>query len=252
VFRAIAIASLVASTLSGALGQPSKAFEVASVRPNRSEGGRASAEFSLGGERFSATNMSLGGLIILAYGVTPSQLSPLDAVVYEKYDVQAKADRSTRRTEMLRRLQALLADRFTLSIRREMRVAPAYALVVGKRGPKLHLSEEELPWSFSRARGNEQKSGRIIFENESMADFANVLTTLVVIGRIVVDKTGLKGKYDFQLSYAPPSVFSEPATGPAAPSIFTAVQEQLGLKLESQNGPIEFLVIEHVERPSEN
>jgi uncharacterized protein (TIGR03435 family) len=248
--KAIAGVSLIASC--GLLGQSSPAFEVASVRPNRTVGGRASAEVSPGGERFTATNTSLGALIVIAYGVTPRQVSPLDSISHEKYDIQAKADRAVSRDQMLRMLQALLADRFKLKIRREMRELPAYALVVGKHGTKLHLSEQQLPWTLSRARGYEPKGGRMIFESESMPDFVSVLSTLVVVGRMVVDQTGLKGNYDFELTFTPPDRLTDPATSPDAPSIFTAVQEQLGLRLEPQRAPVEFLVIEHVERPSEN
>jgi uncharacterized protein (TIGR03435 family) len=250
--KAIASLSLIAITTGGILGQTSPAFEVASVRLNRTVGGRPSAEVSPGGERFAATNMSLGGLIVIAYGVTPRQVSPLDSITHEKYDIQGKADHVVARDRMMRMLQSLLEDRFKLRIRREMRELPAYALVVGKHGPKLRLSNEQLPWTLSRARWNEKKSGRILFENESMPDFASVLSTLVVIGRVVVDRTGLKGNYDFDLTFTPPDPLTDPATSPDAPSIFTAVQEQLGLRLEPQRAPIEFLVIEHVERPSEN
>jgi len=247
--QAIPIVSLIALTAGGAFAQ---SFEVASVRMNRTAGGRAAVEFSPGGERFTATNTSLGQLIVMAYGVTPHQVAPLDPVIYEKYDVLARADRPVPRKDMLRMLQALLADRFGLSIRREMREQAVYALVVDKRGPKLQLSKEDLPWTLARAQGKEQSSGRMIFENESMPDFAFALSTLVVVGRVVVDKTGLTGNYDFKLNFAPPDRLSDPSTTQDAPSIFTAVQEQLGLRLEAQRAPVEFLVIEHVERASDN
>lgn len=249
---AIPIVGLIVFTLGGALGQSLPAFEVASVRINRAEGGRASAEFAPGGERFTATNTPLGQLIVMAYGVTPRQVTPLDPVVYEKYDIQATSDHAVSREEMLRMLQALLAERFKLRFHREMRVLPAYALVVDKRGPKLQVSKEQLPWTLSRSRGNEPRSGRIIFESESMPDFAATLSTLVVIGRVVVDKTGLSGSYDFELNFAPPDRLSDPSMSQDAPSIFTAVQEQLGLRLELQNAPVEVLVIEHVEKASDN
>jgi uncharacterized protein (TIGR03435 family) len=248
--QAIAIVSLIAAA--GVLGQSLPAFEVASVRMNRTAGGRATVEFSPGGERFTATNTPLGQLIVTAFGVTPQQVSPLDPVIYEKYDVQATTEHPVTRREMQRMLQALLADRFRLSIRREMKEQSVYALLVDKRGPKLPLSKEDLPWTLSRARGNEQNSGRMTFENESMPDFAFALSTLVVIGRVVIDKTGLAGNYDFKLNFAPPDRMSDPSTAQDAPSIFTAVQEQLGLRLEAQKIPVESLVIEHVERASDN
>ncbi len=110
--KAIAIVGLIAFTLGGARGQSSSAFEVASVKLNKTAGGRASAEFSAGGERFSATNMSLGMLIVTAYGITVHQVAPNDSALYEKYDIQAKADHAIGREQMLRMIQALLADRF--------------------------------------------------------------------------------------------------------------------------------------------
>jgi uncharacterized protein (TIGR03435 family) len=198
-------------------------------------------------------NMSLGLLIGMAYGVTPGQISPLDARISQKFDIEAISDRAATRDQMLRMLQTLLTNRFRLSIRHETRKVPAYALVAVRRQPGLHLSKEQLPWTLSRARGQEQASGRLIFENESMRDFASVLSTLVVVGRVVVDQTGLKGNYDFHLTFAPSDRVADPATAPPdAPSIFTAVQEQLGLKLEPRRAPVDFLVIEHVEKPSEN
>ncbi len=133
-----------------------------------------------------------------------------------------------------------------------MRELSVYALVVAKGGPKLHQNMESVPWTYSRARGTEIKGGRMIFEHESMPDFASAISSLIVIGRVVVDKTGLMGNYDFELTFAPPERLGEPAATPESPSIFTALQEQLGLRLESQKAPVEFLVIEHVERSSEN
>jgi len=166
---AIASATLLAVTATAAFPQ-SSTFEAASIRSNQTSGGRSSADLSPGGERFFATNISLGLLIIVAFGVTPQQLSPLDSVIRDRYDIQAKADHRASRDEMLRMLQALLADRFKLRIRREMREIPIYALVRGKGELKLHPSEE-LPWSLDRARGTEQhigaRIGRLIFENES-------------------------------------------------------------------------------------
>ncbi len=135
-------------------------------------------------------------------------------------------------------LQTLLADRFKLKTHREMRELSAYALAVGKNGHKLRASKESVPWTLSRAGGIEPRSGRIIFKDEPMPDFASALTKLVVIGRVVVDQTGLKGNYDFELTFAPPERLGEPTS--EAPSIFTAIQEQLGLKLEPHRAPGRF------------
>jgi len=236
---------------SGAIAQSQTAFEVASVRTSRTNAGRPSLEFSRGGERLTATNTSVGQLIVTAYGITPLQLGPLDPIAYETYDIQAKAAQPATRPEMQRMLQALLADRFKLSIRREMRQMPSYALVVDKHGPKLTAGRDQAPWNLARIRGNEQKSGRMVFESETMPDFAFALSTLVVVGRVVMDETGLAGSYNFALNFAPPDALAQPADQ-SAPSIFTALREQLGLRLEPRRSPVEFLAIEHIERPSEN
>ncbi len=174
----------------------------------------------------------------------------------------AKAEHGVTPDEMLRMLQSLLADRFQLAVHRQTREVPVYALTVGKGGPKLHpsdLSQREAPSPRNpfRAGGSEPRSGRLIFNNESMPDFAWALSRMAGIGdRVVVDDTGLKGNYDFELTFepnrAPPpgSEVRDPAS--RLDDVLSAIREQLGLKLESKKAPIEFLVIDHVQPPSEN
>jgi uncharacterized protein (TIGR03435 family) len=225
-----------------ALSQPR--FEVASIRPNPNQG-RMTAEFPPGNQRFIATYASIRQLIVIAYGITPHQLSEVVPVSEDKYDVQARADWPSSRPEMQQMLQSLLIERFHLSLRREQRDAPIYALIVEKRGLKLKPTNEESPWTLSRIRGDEQASGRVVFKSESMADFAFALSTFSTVGRMVVDETGLTGKYDFELEPGPPA-------GPADAPIFTALRRQLGLRLEPRRAKVEFLVIEHVEAPTGN
>jgi uncharacterized protein (TIGR03435 family) len=255
------IVSLIAVTPILASGQ---AFEVASVKLNRSGSRGGSMEFSRGGERFTATNMPFGALVLVAYDITVRQLSGPAGFLSEKYDVVAKAEHAVSPDEMLRMLQALLTERFKLVVRRETRDVPVYALTLGKGGPKMHKndssgSEHPGPRTPSRAIGTERGSGDLVFKNESMSDFAWALTRMAGIGdRVVVDDTGLKGTYDFELKFsrdrAPQTGIDghEPAARLEDPTIFSALQEQLGLKLESRKGPVEFLVLEHVEKPSEN
>jgi uncharacterized protein (TIGR03435 family) len=251
-----AIVSLCLIVFPGiATAQSASVFEVASVRANRTARGRASAEFLRGGERFAATNISLGTLIVIAYGVTVRQVSPLDSVVHDKYDIQARAEHAVTRDRMLLMLQSLLMDRFSLRMRREMKEVSAYALVVGEHGSRMRQSEQQLPWSLTRARGKEQNRGNIgllIYENESMSDFAFTLSSLLAVGRPVVDETGLSGAYDFEVSYTPADLPEDHHSEPSAPSIFTALQEQLGLKLEPRRAKLQFLTIEHFENPREN
>ena len=147
-------------------------------------------------------------------------------------------------------LQALLAERFQMRVLRETKELPVYALVVGKSGPQLHEAE-------GAGNGMRIGRGRVTTQAISMEPFAKNLGKL--LGRTVVDRTGLEGKFAFTLEWTPDPGQPMGLLGPSpasaddsGPSIFTALQEQLGLKLEPQKGPVEILVIDHVEKPSEN
>jgi uncharacterized protein (TIGR03435 family) len=246
--RMLAVVTLIAFTSSAVRSQATPAFEVASIRLNKTGIRGGSMEFPKGGERFTATNMPFGALVLVAYNITVRQLSGPE-VLSEKYDVSAKADHAVSPDVMLRMLQALLADRFKLVVRHETKEVPVYALITAKGGPKLHRSdppESEIatPRTPARAIGTESRGG-YIFKNESMPDFAWALSRMAGIGdRVVIDDTGLKGNYDFDLTFG--------RNSPGEPSIFSALQEQLGLKLESRKAPVEFLIIDHVETPSDN
>jgi uncharacterized protein (TIGR03435 family) len=247
--RMLAVMGLIAFASSRACGQDSPAFEVASIRVNKTGARGGSMEFSKGGERFTATNMPFGALVLVAYNITVRQLSGPPEFLSRKYDVSAKAEHRVSPDVMLRMLQSLLADRFKLVVRHETKEVPVYALTIAKSGPKLHHSDPPesdvaAPRTPARAIGTESRTG-YIFKNESMPDFAWALSRMAGIGdRVVVDDTGLKGNYDFELTFG--------RNDPEEPSIFSAVQGQLGLKLESKKAPVEFLIIDHVETPSDN
>jgi bla regulator protein BlaR1 len=227
-------------------------FDVASVKLNKTGARGGYPGLAPGGQRFTATNLPLLALIMLAYNVTPGQISGVPSSFNrEGYDIEAESDHPLKQDEALRMLQVLLADRFRLTLHREAREQPIYALVVGKGGPKLHESPEE-------STPDRQRNGRrLVYKSTPMSVLTLILSQTV--GRPVVDKTGLGGRYDFSLEYAPERVGTGAAEGrePAPnsdslPSIFTALQEQLGLKLESQRGPVEFIVVDHAENPSAN
>ena len=239
-------------------------FEVASVRLNQTEVRGGSMDFSPGGERFSMTNMPLGALILVAYDITVRQISGPPGFLGEKYDITAKTEHPVKPSEVIRMLRALLEDRFKLVMRRETRQVPVYFLTVAKGGPKLRESAApegvgtalRIP---SRAGGTEPASGHLVFRKESMPDFAWALSRMAGIGdRVVIDKTGLAGSYDFELTFAQDTAprrhpdLPESATLSDRPSLFSALPEQLGLKLESRKAAVDFLVIDHIERPSEN
>ena len=232
------------------------AFEVASVKPNTA-GGRMSVQFS--SDRFTAFDIGVGPLVLLAYNLNLRQISGLDHTFDGRFDIVAKAEHRVSSAEMRQMLQSLLADRFKLQIHWETREAPVYSLTVAKGGPKLRRSdtpEADIPRvrTPDSAIGAETASG-IRYTHESMADFAWALSLISRIGdRQVIDNTGIEGHYDFTLTFdanpVPPAGTDAPPR--LGPDIFSAVREQLGLKLEPARASVQFLVIDHVERPSAN
>jgi uncharacterized protein (TIGR03435 family) len=158
-------------------------------------------------------------------------------------------------------LQALLAERCKMMTHRETKDLPVFSLVIAKNGPKLVEANPDEITSISTSRNG--ASELITGKARSIADLARWLS--VSLGCPVLDMTGLTGKYDFKLEWTPDDAPTQPSAGGAAsnppppasvdssgPSLFTAIQEQLGLKLESGKGPVEIIVIDHIERPSGN
>jgi len=236
--------------------------------------------------RFATVKM----LILTAYAVDNYQLSgATDWVNSERYDIDAKFDSSAAdelqklspndgilaRRQML---QTLLAERFNLTIHRENKELQVYSLVVAKNGPK--LQEVKLgDADSSKSKGSPASGtgtmvvggsgGQIRGYASTIATLTGMLTT--VLHRLVIDRTGLTEKYDFTLRWTPEENPTQPSSGfqgslgaspnglpstdpspNSGPSLFTAIQEQLGLKLESTKGPVEFIVIDRIERPSGN
>jgi len=245
-------------------------YEVASIKPNKYSSHMLGLGFWI--ERFTATSVTLQGLIREAYEVEDNQISGAPPWLYsERYDIEAKADKSVadellklsfdqRVIEYRRMLQTLLADRLKLTLHSETKELPVYALVIAKNGPKL---KDVKPGD---ADPSGMTFGRGLFKGQGVRiAFLVRMLSQQQLGRPVLDKTGLTGKYDFTLQWTPEEnrapMFKgtrDGGQGPdsppdsSGPSIFTAIQEQLGLKLEAQKGPAEVLVIDHVERPSEN
>jgi uncharacterized protein (TIGR03435 family) len=229
-----------------ALAQAPLAFEAATVKANNS--GRTDTHSDSDNNRINIVNMQLRRLIARAYDVRPDQIDGPSWLDTERFDVVAKSEVIPTTPQLLEMLQALLAERFKLALHRELRDGRAYALVVAKGGIKLKPVEPNGNSSTNNRRGELEAKGI------SMARFAETLSRL---GLTVVDQTGVEGVFDFKLSYDPastrPTADASDATGDSGPSIFTALQEQLGLKLEARKVPIEYLVIDHIERvPAEN
>jgi uncharacterized protein (TIGR03435 family) len=140
-------------------------------------------------------------------------------------------------------MQALLAERFKLKVHHETRELPIYAMVVAKGGPKLTVAKPDEPHPMLRMKGKGE------FIGVGIALDALPIFLSHEAGRTVVDKTGLTGKYDFDLQFTPLQGATAEST---APSIFTALEEELGLKLESQKAPMDVVVVDHIEEPTEN
>ena len=242
------------------------AFEVASIKPNKSGSGSSHSSFSNG--RFSATNIQLKTLLQYeAYGIPgPQIMGGPNWLGSERFDMEAKADEaavsqmaklgSEERNLMQRQMvQQLLADRFKLAVHWETKELPIYALVVAKSGPKLTKAK-----ATEGHTGTSSGNGQLTATSVTMEKLAQTLTQILAreLGRIVIDKTGIEGKYHLALTWSPDDNSSamvntsKESSEPPGPSIFTALQEQLGLKLESTKGPVQTLVIDHIEEPSAN
>jgi bla regulator protein BlaR1 len=234
-------------------------YEIASIKPNKYSTGMSGFGFLL--ERFTTTGATLKLLIREAYGVEDDQIvGAPNWLNSERYDIEAKAGKSVadelqklsfdqRVLEYRRMLQALLADRFKLTVHRETKELPAYALVIASNGPKLEPAKpgDTYPNGMKDldgfGHGDIMEFGRGLLTGQGvpMAFLVRELSKKLG-GRIVVDKTQLGGKFDFTLQWTPDE---------SGVALFTAIQEQLGLKLELQKGPVEVLVLDHAEMPSE-
>jgi uncharacterized protein (TIGR03435 family) len=291
-----AAALVVAAGLAAQSPQPpagGPAFEVASIKPNTSGDGRVMMQNQPG--RYIATNVNLRLLIRNAYQLQDSQITGGPAwVSSDRFDINAKVPDEFRGmappapgsgpSPLGLMIRALLAERFKLVVHTETKDAPIYALVLarsdGRLGPALKKSETDCAAVFGAGRGRGPMPpptppapgepmpcgirigpGNMAVGGAPLSQVANSLGMFA--GRIVLDRTGLTGNYDFSLTWTPDQMPQRPpgapdplingvAVDPNGPSLFTAVQEQLGLKLDSQRGPVEVLVIDRAEKPVED
>jgi uncharacterized protein (TIGR03435 family) len=256
--RRIALAAIMLAA-GGALAQAPAGFEVATIKPTAPDwdGGRVIRMESA--NRFVAWDYTLKSLVGAAYNLTPSAISGGPGwIEIDGYDILAKTPGAVRPSldEQMAMLRSLLADRFKLSFHRDQKELSIYALTVVKNGSK--LKESTAPPDQLPALTNHIFPDHVTLpaRNATMAQFASLLQRGVA-DRPVVDKTELGGKYDFDLEWTPDEtqfggqIRGTPAQ-PARPGLFTAMQEQLGLRLEATRGPVEVLVIDRVERPTAN
>jgi uncharacterized protein (TIGR03435 family) len=215
-------------------------FEVASVKLNTS--GRTPGSTSRSGGQLVFENESLRECIAIAYGIASDREYALVGPAWmstERYDIVAKVPAETPRPQVLLMLQALLADRFQLRLRRENKELRVYVLTVARTGPKLKaVSGPEDSFTFG--------PGHISVKAESMDGLADRLSRpMFGLGAPVVNSTGLAGVFDFTLDWTPDNMQADAAAGP---SILAAIQDQLGLKLEASKRRVEVLVVDRVER----
>lgn len=235
------------------------AFEVATIKP--SDPNRPGKLFSIRGTEVITINTTVADLLVFAYGVHARQVTGGPAWVdSDKFDITGKPEGGAlpNLNQFKVMIQKLLKDRFRLAYHQEKKELTVYALTVAKNGSKLTPSDSKgtVPALLFRGLGN--LPGR----NATMEEFAGVMQS-AVLDRPVVDQTGLKGRFDFQLRWTPDETQFGALRGPgplppspeaadAPPDLFTAIQQQMGLKLESTKAPTDVLVIDKIERPSEN
>jgi uncharacterized protein (TIGR03435 family) len=227
------------------------AYDVVSIKLNKSGSGSVDTESNL--TRYAATNIPLKKLLANAYDIREELISgvtgPMDSVRFDiaakivepDYDALKKLSPKQRRAMLL----PFLAERFQLKAHTETKTLPLYELIVVKDGPKFKQSASDSKQGGGTSVHNNRE---LTAHDVAMTSFASTLEGQV--HRTVIDKTGLAGSYDLALKWSPDS--GSDAQIDSAPSIFTALQEQLGLKLQAGKGPVETLVVDHVEMPSEN
>lgn len=244
-------ALLLLSTVALAANAQPPAFEVASIKPNRSLGGMSSIHLSKG--RVSMENVSLKKVMLNAYGIPDDREYMIDGpgwLATERFDIDATFPGDSPLAQVRQMMQTLLAERFKLTLHRETRQLPMYSLVISKNGLKIHPVED----GQSRTSSG---PGRLEATKITMQKLADLLAHSV--GFPVIDSTGVQGVFDFTLQWSPDEAArtaitdGNEAAGTAGPSIFTALQEQLGLRLASEKAPVEILIVDHIEKaPTEN
>ncbi len=269
----ISIAGLIACGWAVAQPDSPNEFEVASVKLSPPDT-RITMTRILPGGRVLLSGVTLRDMLMSAWGVQSFQIlggpSWMDAT---KFDVSAKAESRPRPEELRLMYQALLRDRFQLAVHREARQLPIYSLVLSRKdgslGPGLVKRDEGGCQPGAAAKpaaktdvkspgcgGMRTSAHQIIAESTPITSLAPALAR--ILGTTVTDLSGLAGYFDINLQWTqdetqpPPTGDGVPEASLDAPSLFTALKEQLGLKLEKGRGPVETIVVDHVEKPSDN
>jgi uncharacterized protein (TIGR03435 family) len=240
------VALLLTASVSPA--QPAPTFEVATIKPNRS-GERGEGASPVAGGRFLYKNGTLRSLLKQAYRVKDYQIAGGQGwMAAERFDIEAKAESRTTLSQAWVMVRSLLVERFQLKFHRETREMPVYLLTVEAKGAKVQATG---PGNGGRVRN---RAGSLDAEDITMGMLAHWLESSVP--RPVIDRTGLAGGFHIKLDWSPTQgevgAESGVTTDAAGPTLFTALREKLGLRLEAGKAPIEVLVIDHAARPTAN
>lgn len=258
---ATGIASISAQSPSSP-GQPIS--YVASVKPNAAIDARTLSEYSPGG-RYTATAVTVASLLRIAYRIQPYQLvGAPDWISTRRYDIAVKVETTPAPTQQAL-LRTLLKDRFKLAVHNETRELPILALVVarsdGKLGPQLtrstfdcaaYMAGPHGPPEPGRTPNCATRIGPAALSGKAISMTQLAVSLAPFVSRFTVDQTGLTGGFDVELTWVPDQVLPDATSDTSGPSIFSAIQEQLGLKLVSGKGPVAVLVVDHLEEPSAN
>lgn len=273
--KRVTLTILLALACLGASGQSADSFEVASVKPAPPDPMDYHSGWAKGGPgsddptHFTSSNMSLTTLLMRAYGIKRFQLSGPSWLDTEYYDVAAKVPEGATREQFRLMLQNLLAERFKLTLHHQEKEMPIYELVIGKSGPKLKEAgakdgRPETPPVGAAGDGKDRdgypvfqpgENGTRVTDFHARIHYAQMSMDQLAVelsghaGRTVRDATGLKGRYDIGLAW----VSDRAPDDVSGPTLFSAIQDQLGLRLEAKRGPVDTLAINHIERvPTEN
>jgi uncharacterized protein (TIGR03435 family) len=238
-------------------------FDIVSIRPNTTGRSDSSTEDTSAGS-IRAINITVEKLITVAYDVRDFQIEGgPEWIRSERFDIQAKLDepssihprdmsRAERRDHIEKhrqRLRNVLADRFSMRAQLETKDKPGYALMLAKGGHKLQPPSVDEHHSGTTSNSSPTRSS-ISGQGVRLDSLTELLSSS--LGRAVVDETGISGLHDFKIEWTPDESATAVSGQESKGSVFTAIQEQLGLKLESKKVPTRMIVIEHIERPSEN
>jgi uncharacterized protein (TIGR03435 family) len=247
--------ALLLATALPTLAQSPQQFDVAAIKQNLTASGHSHIYFSSSDGKFLAINVPLKQLLQFAFDIPDTRIENVPAwAASQKFDIDAKSDPALdahlkglpdaqARAEKLLMLHALFTDRFHLATHRESRLLPVYALVVASSRTAPTLQPAKSGSQFSNGRDH------ITDQGATLDILAEQLARET--GRPVLNQTATPGRFDLTLHWTPDTAIPDPSA-PTGPSLFTALQEQLGLKLESRKAPVEVLVVDHLDPPTPN